>query len=129
MSLLAWAVAFARGNARMSSNGTKIAPENTGRNTGRFAPGHDPRRGVGVKGRSGRKPDWLKEFCDDMLADPKCRGIVRKALHGEEIPATTIAMWKAAAERAHGKPSEQINVKGDIQIRVLREPRRLAGDD
>ncbi len=95
---------------------------------GRFAPGHDPRRGHGVKGRSGRPPNWLRDFCDETLADPKCKASVRAILRNPSHPAFA-AMWKAAGERAHGKPEQPIDHAGEVAIRVIREPRTLLGND
>lgn len=83
-----------------------------GRNGGRLNSGGV----VGVKGRSGRKPNWLKDFCDDLLADPKSRKVIERAMHGEEIPPTTVAMWKAVAERAHGKPKETVEHQGQVSF-------------
>lgn len=69
---------------------------------------HDGNTG-GKKGRSGRKPDWLREFCDQQLANPKCKAAVRKILSDPEHPAFA-TMWKAAGERAHGKPEQPIKL-------------------
>lgn len=95
---------------------------------GRFTPGTDPRRGHGVKGRSGRKPDWLRKFCDDMLASAKTKSAVRKILDDPDHPAFA-AMWKAVGDRGHGKPTNPVEHSGSVEIRVVREPRKLVGDN
>ena len=92
----------------------------TGSNTGagQFAKGHDPRRGHGVKGRSGRPPNWLRDFCDDLLADPKCKAAVRKILGNPNHPAFS-AMWKTVGERAHGKPEQKVDVTVNVVEQYL----------
>lgn len=91
-------------------------------NKGQFVKGADPRRGHGLKGRSGRKPNWLKEWCDDMLSDPASRQVVERAMRGEEIPATTIAMWKAVADRAAGRPVQSVEVNATVEHFVAEVP-------
>jgi hypothetical protein len=93
-----------------------------------FKPGHDPRRGHGVKGRSGRKPNWLREFCDDLLASPKTKAQVRDILADKSHPAFA-TMWKAVSDRAHGKPEQPLEHSGTIVIREKREPRVLIADN
>ena len=110
----------------MSGNGTGNTGVKTG--NGHFMPGHDPRRGHGLKGRSGRKPDWIKDFCDDLLADPKCKAQVRAILRNKDHPAFA-TMWKAAGDRAYGKADQKVEQTGDVTIRVTREPRSLVGDN
>jgi hypothetical protein len=86
-----------------------------------FAQGEDKRRGVGKKGRSGRKPSWLKEFCDDLLADPKCKAAVRKILKNPAHPAFA-TMWGKVTDRAHGKPVQPIehSVDGTLEEILAR---------
>jgi hypothetical protein len=110
----------------MSENGNEKTGSITG--NGRFATGTDPRRGHGVKGRSGRKPNWLREFCDEMLASPKCKAQVKAILHDKTHPAFH-HMWKAVGERAHGKPANPVEHSGEVAIRIIREPRKLLGDN
>jgi hypothetical protein len=81
-----------------------------------FSNGADPRRGHGVKGRSGRPPNWLKEFCDDTLADPKCQAAVLKILRDPDHPAFA-TMWKAAGDRAHGRPEQKV----DLTVNVVEQ--------
>ena len=92
-----------------------------------FRRGADPRRGHGVKGK-GRPPNWLREFCDDLLADPKCKAQVKAILQDKAHPAFA-QMWKAVSERAHGKPEQQVEHAGELVIRVTREPRTLVTDN
>ncbi len=57
----------------------------------------------GNKGGTGRPPNWLKEFCDDLLADKKAKAQVRAIMKDKDHPAYA-TMWKALADRAAGKP-------------------------
>jgi hypothetical protein len=78
----------------------------------------------GKKGRSGRRPDWLKEFCDDLLASPASKRQVKEILSDKNHPAFA-TMWKAVAERAHGKADQNVNLSGKVQVNVRREPRPM----
>ena len=78
----------------------------------------------GKKGRSGRRPEWLREFCDDLLASPKCKAQVKAILADKDHPAFA-TMWKAVAERAHGKAHQNVTHGGKIQVNVRREPRPM----
>ena len=78
-------------------------------NGSRIPLGAHPGNTGGKKGRSGRRPDWLREFCDQQLSSPKCKAAVRKILSDPEHPAFA-TMWKAAGERAHGKPEQPISL-------------------
>lgn len=89
-------------------------------NGGRLYAGGVP----GHRGGGGRPPNWLKQFCDDLLADPKVQDVVRRALYGEEIPATTVALWRAAADRAQGKPKEFVEHAGEVGARVVLVPEK-----
>jgi hypothetical protein len=105
----------------MSSHQTgKTARKTVGRS---FQRGTDPRRGCGKKGRSGRKPDWLKQFCDDLLADKTAQGQIRAILHNKDHPAFS-TMWKAVADRAHGKPTAAVELSGSqgspIPVQIWR---------
>src|SRR5688572_15462436 len=75
-----------------------------------FAKGGDPRQGRGpTKGapNAGRPPTWLRESCDELLYSPKCQAQVKAILEDRNHPAFA-TMWKAVADRAHGKPTERI---------------------
>lgn len=52
---------------------------------------------------AGRPPNWLKEFCDDLLADKKAKAQVSAIIKDKNHPAYA-TMWKALADRAAGKP-------------------------
>jgi hypothetical protein len=95
---------------------------------GRIPLGAHPGNTGGKKGRSGRPPNWLRQFCDDLLASPKCRAAVRKILEDESHPAFA-TMWKAAGDRAHGKAENTVAHSGEVSIRVVREPRMLIVDN
>ena len=97
-------------------------------NGSRIPLGAHPGNTGGKKGRSGRKPSWLREFCDDLLASPKTKAAVRAILADDKHPAFA-AMWKAVSDRAHGKAEQQINHGGTIVIREKREPRTLIVDN
>jgi hypothetical protein len=94
---------------------------------GRF--GGTLRRGGGnPKRNGGRPPNWLREFCDSLLASAKCKAQVKAILQDSKHPAFA-AMWKAVSERAHGKPESPVEHSGEVAIRVIREPRALLGDN
>ena len=99
-----------------------------GLNGGRLNAGGTPGNSGGKKGRSGRRPDWLRQFCDNLLASAKCKAQVRAILGDKDHPAFA-TMWKAVSERAHGKAEQQINHGGTIVIREKREPRILIADN
>lgn len=84
----------------------------------------DPRAGHGKKGRSGRKPNWLKDWCDDLLARPDTKEQVELILADKDHPAFR-AMWQAVADRAHGKPAQPVQLAGaeggPLTIKVTRE--------
>lgn len=89
---------------------------------GKFASGPDPRRGRGPeKGapNAGRPPNWLREWCDDLLASPECKAQVEKVLKNEKHAAFA-QMWRTISERAHGKPAQAIDVTGNVTV-TLRQ--------
>lgn len=57
----------------------------------------------------GRPPNWLRDFCDDLLASEACKKQVEEILADKEHPAFA-TMWKAAGDRAKGKPAQSIDV-------------------
>ena len=71
--------------------------------------GAHPGNTGGKKGRSGRRPDWLKQFCDDLLADEAAKAQVTAILRDKDHAAFP-TMWKALADRAHGKPKESLGL-------------------
>lgn len=70
--------------------------------------------------RLGRSPDWLKLFCDKALARKASKRSVVRILSNKDHPAFA-TMWKAAADRAHGKPKESKEISGTLAIRVIRD--------
>jgi hypothetical protein len=85
---------------------------------GRIPLGAHPGNTGGKKGRSGRPPNWLKNFCDGQLANPKCKAAVRKILSDPDHPAFH-HMWKAAADRAYGKPDQKLDVNVNVVEQFL----------
>lgn len=70
----------------------------------------------GNKG-GGRKPDWLKQWCDDVLADDKsCAQVI--AIMRDKNHNAFATMWKAVAERAAGKPAQPVEHSGGITVAV-----------
>jgi hypothetical protein len=61
----------------------------------------------GNKGGTGRPPNWLRDWCDDLLAKPENKEQVELIL-GDRDHAAYSQMWKAVADRAHGKPAQSI---------------------
>ena len=86
----------------------------SGNNSGTFQKGADPRRGRGpAKGapNAGRPPSEFKEWCKALLNDDTNREQVEKVLANADHPAYK-EMWKAIADRAHGKPSQAVELTG-----------------
>jgi hypothetical protein len=93
--------------ARKTAKKTAISP----RNGATIPLGAHPGNTGGKKGRSGRKPDWLKQFCDNLLAKRESKQQVEAILADNKHPAFA-TMWKAVADRAHGKPKESMELTG-----------------
>lgn len=93
------------GNGQKTAAKTAVSPLSGGR----IPLGAHPGNTGGKKGRSGRRPNWLREFCDGLLASRKCKAQVKAILEDSSHPAFA-TMWKAVGERAHGKPEQQLNV-------------------
>lgn len=78
----------------------------------------------GNAGGTGRPPNWLRDWCDDLLARPKTQRAVEAILDDKKHPAFA-AMWKAVGERAKGKPHQSLEVSGKggtpLTIRVVHE--------
>ena len=69
----------------------------------------NPGNSGGKKGRSGRKPNWWKDFCGDTLKKPA----TKKALE-DKAKAGDINAIKLLAEYAEGKPVQR--VEGSLTI-------------
>jgi hypothetical protein len=91
---------------------------------GRIPLGAHPGNTGGKKGRSGRRPDWLKTFCDNLLASPKCKAQVKAILADKDHPAFA-TMWKAAGDRAHGKPDQKVDVNVNVVEQFLLQRHAL----
>lgn len=114
------------GNGNGDKTAVKTAPPSplTGH---RLPVGAHPGNTGGKKGRSGRRPDWLREFCDSLLASPKCKAQVKAVLSDKDHPAFA-TMWKAVGERAHGKPEQPIKLSvNPVEDFLLK--RRAARND
>lgn len=81
----------------------------------------------GNKG-GGRKPDWLKQWCDDVLADDKsCAQVV--AILRDKDHAAFPTMWKALVETAHGKASQRVEMSGELRSYVAEVPAKQAAEE
>ena len=69
----------------------------------------------GHRGAGGRPPNWLKDFCDDLLADSKCKTQVKAILQDKDHPAFA-TMWSRVAERAHGKAEQTVHKTEDRKV-------------
>lgn len=92
-----------------------LTARKTGKNTGRFQKGPDPRRGGGRKGRSGRKTLAFAEACA-ALADAVVLVKVTRYL-GKKGADPSDPAWRWCAEYAtnygKGKPPQQVTVTGE----------------
>ena len=92
----------------------------------------------GPRPNSGRRPNWLKDLCDDMLfkhylpeqmgdiAAGKAIAIRYKAKDGKDrvlVRVPTLADMKAAtewlADRSHGKPRQSVDVTVDMTVNLI----------
>jgi hypothetical protein len=64
----------------------------------------------GNKG-GGRPPNWLKDWCDELLAKPDSKKQVEEILANKDHAAFA-TMWAKVAERAHGKAKESVEISG-----------------
>jgi hypothetical protein len=65
----------------------------------------------------GRPTKEFKAWCQALLDDPNNRQAVEAILSNNAHPAYP-AIWKAVADRAHGKPSQTIEHKGTLSLVV-----------
>lgn len=85
-----------------------------------------PGAGGGPQPGSGRPPNEFKEWCKALLDDATNREQVEKILGDKDHPAFK-EMWKAIADRAHGKPKEHVQLDVNEGFGVaLAEARRRA---
>lgn len=74
----------------------------------------------GNKG-GGRTPNWLKDWCDELLAKKESKAQVQAVL-ADSTHTAYASMWKAVADRAHGRPKETIEHQGEIKHGVVILP-------
>ncbi len=97
--------------------------ENTVSKTGAhlFQKGHDPRRGHGVKGRSGRPPNEYRDSLRQILDNPKVAKALRRILADPDHPQFASLYGKVVAQ-AHGNPMQPVELSGDLPaFRILTE--------
>lgn len=78
----------------------------------------------GNKGGTGRPPNWLKDWCDDLLANPEAKKQVEAILKDRDHSAYA-SMWKAVADRAHGKPRESVDVNVKGKVLLVSDPDQM----
>lgn len=104
--------------AKKKAQPAKKTPSQTPTRPGKF--GGSLRSGnPGNKG-GGRPPNWLKDWCDELLADKDSKQQVQDILKNKDHPAFT-QMWKAVADRAHGKAKEHVEHSVDSTLAALLE--------
>lgn len=86
----------------------------TGKNSGQFVK-NDPRRGVGLKGRSGRKPFAWKEFCRDTLAHEDTKKGMELAARTPKL-AGYVPLLKLLASYSEGLPVQTIELEGKLLL-------------
>lgn len=85
--------------------------------------GAHPGNTGGKKGRSGRKPQKFKDFCNDLANDPEfLEGIRRDALAGDKDAR------KLVVEYAMGKPTQTIESR-DLTLEQLLDEVEPEADD
>ena len=111
-------------SVRKSEKTPSKTPLRDGVNGGKLLTGNP-----GNKGGTGRPPDWLKLWCDDLLANPKCKQQVEDILEDKKHPAFS-TMWSKVADRAHGRPKETLSVEVSLKPfeRMARARARVAND-
>lgn len=82
---------------------------------GTFQNGHDPRRGVGVKGRSGRVPHAIGDLCHHDLDDPEVKAAALAILKDPSHPhhASIRKLWMGYA---YGTPKQTIINEGEVPV-------------
>ena len=53
----------------------------------------------GNKGGTGRPPNWLRDYCDELLARPETKEQVEEILDNKNHPAFP-TIWKACGDRS-----------------------------
>lgn len=75
----------------------------------------------GHVGAGGRPPNWLRDWCDELLASEKAKQQVKEILE-DKTHAAFHQMWKAVTERAKGKPEQSITHSGTLHHGVVMLP-------
>lgn len=72
--------------------------------------------------KGGRPPNWLKDWCDDLLHREENKQQVEEILKDSKHPAYA-QMWRAVADRAHGKPVQAVVETGEkvLTVRIVHE--------
>lgn len=79
-----------------------------GKNGGQLKTGNPGNAG------GGRRPNWIEDWCDEMLADEGTRETVQQIMVGRKNPKAFAAMWKALSERAFGRVPEKVEHSGTV---------------
>ena len=89
--------------------------------------GAHPKNTGGKPGRSGRPPQILIDFCRNLVADEAVQAQVSTILRNGDHPHF-VALWKAVADRAYGKPTASVELSGPdgspLPIRIWRFGKR-----
>ena len=90
-------------------------PKKTGGKTGRghFLKGHDPRRGHGKKGRSGRPRKEFTQWCRDKFDSPQGLRILWRMAQREASVMNRLLAY------AHGMPEESVELKLKGMLRII----------
>lgn len=76
-------------------------PSRPGNHGGRLLTGNPGNKG------GGRPPNWLRDWCDDLLANETSKKQVEEILQDKSHPAFA-QMWRSVGDRAHGKPPQSV---------------------
>ena len=111
------------------STGAGVSPPKTGPNTGRFGPGHDPRRGHGLRGRSGRKRLDFVDHCRALTDGAVIEKIGLYLQNPERGPADPAWRWCSEYVTRYTKVEPTGPIEADqekIPFSLLREAIRRA---
>ncbi len=127
-------MASANGNgvkAAATGNGKKLQPKSEPPQVrgGPFRKGERvPWQGRGPKKgapNAGRPPDKFRDFCRELLATKGADAAVSAIMKDKSHPAYA-AMWKAVSDRGYGKPTQAVEVSGNINVNVQDARERIA---
>jgi hypothetical protein len=80
-----------------------------------FVAGPDARRGHGLRGRSGRKPDAFKALCRELVSSPETLAAASAILTDPTHPAWP-GTFKALAAYGYGAPSHTVALSGALDL-------------